>query len=90
MWREGLGAYKIITHKQTTLTYYKHPATQEYASAPEILHDVLDQVRTEMLKRNYHPKPLPEKVSFNGELKPWQTLEEQINHIKTKKCKCTI
>lgn len=90
VWREGLGAYKIITEKRTDLSYYKHPATQEFKDCTEALHQRLSLIRQEMLNRGYNPKELPELISFGGQVKEWQSIDEQINLIKSKGCKCNI
>lgn len=92
MWREGLGAYKIITENRTDLAYWKHPATQEFVDAPKNLHIRLFLVREEMFKRGYHPKELPFLYQGDSteEIKPWQTLDEQIAILKLKGCKCKV
>lgn len=97
MWREGLGAYKIIEENRTDLSYWKHPATQEFVNNLDRLWLILQKVRQEMLKRNYKPKQLPEleditsfMEQFNCKYTPWQTLEEQIEVIKNKGCKCAV
>lgn len=93
MWREGLGAYKIIIENRTDLSYWKHPATQEFVNAPVYLWIRLKQIRKEMLNRGYHPKELPEMPkpqNTSQKIKQWQTLEQQIEIIKSKKCKCKI
>jgi hypothetical protein len=102
MWREGLGAYKIITENKQC-SYANHPATLEFTDHPELLWMRLHKVREEMLKRGYHPKEMPHPVTCEtfpydenfdliGEhsLREWQTLEEQIEIIKGKGCKCLI
>ena len=108
MWREGLGCYKILTEDKKG--YRNHPATQEFIGKPEQLWLRLHEVRQEMLRRGYHPKPLPiinspilngidldsDEYSIVGlinshhEIQDWQTLEEQIEVIRSKKCKCNI
>lgn len=89
MWREGLGAYKIITENKKG--YRNHPATQEFIENPQALYWVLDKVRNEMLKRNYHPKELPKLVVMSPfKKREWQTLDEQIAILKTKGCKCKL
>jgi len=91
MWREGLGAFKIITENRTDLAYYKHPATQEFVGAPMALWNILLWVKLEMERRGYHPKELPTRPEkMTGTVKPWQSLEEQIEHLKTKQCKCQL
>lgn len=89
MWRESLGAYKIITENKSG--YRNHPATQEFIDCPSALYERLQLVRQEMLSRNYHPKELP---AFNGlptgTVKEWQTLSEQIEVLSAKGCKCLI
>ena len=90
MWREGLGAYKIITENRKG--YRNHPATIEFKHAPNTLYLILELVREEMIKRNYHPKEMPPRhVSKATEhIQVWQTLEEQIKILKLKGCKCNI
>jgi hypothetical protein len=91
MWREGLGAYKIITENKQG--YRNHPATQEYINAPRALYYVLALTRHEMLKRAYHPKELPAMPQLTGDketLNQWQTLAEQITILKAKGCKCKL
>lgn len=90
MWREGLGCYKIITENKKG--YRNHPATKEFEHNAVGLWNRLVSVREEMLKRGYHPKPMPETAP--KEYKPiiysWQTLDEQIKVLKTKNCKCKV
>jgi len=57
MWREGLGCYKILTEDKKG--YRNHPAVKEFEGKIEQLWLRLHEVRQEMLKRGYHPKPLP-------------------------------
>ena len=91
MWREGLGAFKIITENRTNLSYWKHPATQEFVNAPLELKNRLWAVRKEMLKRGYHPKELPDcKMKIGGKINEWQNLEQQIEILKSKHCKCNL
>lgn len=96
MWREGLGAYKIITEDKKG--YRNHPATKEFEHAPRTLFLRLEGVRSEMLRRGYHPKELPPapRASANAaeEVHEWQSLEEQIVALKEKRatikgCLCT-
>lgn len=86
VWREGLGAYKIITENKNG--YRNHLATQEYINCPELLHDQLSLIRQTMLIRGWKPKELPAKISYGGDFKEWQSLEEQIERLKKKNCKC--
>jgi lantibiotic modifying enzyme len=94
MWREGLGAYKIITEDKKG--YRNHPAVKEFENYPGRLQERLRMVRQEMLLRNYHPKELPVSKCFGFEIVytplevQWQTLEEQVEVLKNKKCKCKI
>lgn len=88
VWREALGAYKIITENKKG--YRNHPATQEFVEAPEALHARLTQIKQEADNRNYNFKTVPDKVSFGGSIKEWQSLEEQTTHLKSKLCKCNI
>jgi hypothetical protein len=89
MWREGLGAYKILTEGKKG--YSNHPAVKEFSENHLELKNRLWLVRQEMLKRGYHPKPLPDaRMKYGGEVKEWQTLEEQIEVLRAKGCKCNI
>lgn len=89
MWREGLGAYKIIV-EHSTCSYSKHPATLEFINCPENLWQRLELLKDEATKRGYHFKDLPKYVKFGGQVKEWQTLEEQKEILKSKKCKCNF
>lgn len=88
-WREGLGAYAILT--QNKKGYRNHPAVKEFENSPVDLFLRLSAIRIEMLKRGYHPKHLPDAPigSFPKSI-PWQTLEQQIEVLKAKKCNCRI
>ncbi len=89
MWREGLGAYKIIIENKKG--YRNHPAVKEFENNPADLYERLRLVREEMLARGYHPKELPAIIVCKpGLTKPWQSLEEQIEVLRGKKCKCQI
>lgn len=89
MWREGLGAYKIITEGKKG--YSNHPAVLEFKDNALELKNRLWAVRQEMLRRGYHPKPLPDApMTHEGIVTPWQTLEEQVAVLKAKGCKCNI
>jgi len=91
-WRESLGAYSIITENKKG--YRNHPAVKEFIGYEYKLYGRLMTIRTEMLSRGYHPKEMPEKYyafSFGKEeYKEWQTLEEQIEILRGKGCKCKI
>jgi len=56
------------------------------------LSGVLTKVREEMLKRGYHPKKLELGNIFtsSSSYTPWQTLEQQIEILKAKGCKCNV
>jgi uncharacterized protein (TIGR02328 family) len=88
VWREALGAYKIITENKQG--YRNHPATQEFIHSPELLHKRLRVIRNEMIRRGYHPKELPELVTFGGDIREWENKEQQINKIKSKNCNCKV
>lgn len=95
MWREANGAYKIITENKKG--YRNHPAVKEFENAPARLYLRLEKVRNEMLYRGYNPMELPKDtwnyIDHNLQMpmvKPWQTLEEQIEILKSKKCDCKI
>lgn len=92
-WREGLGAYNIITENKKG--YRNHPAVKEFENAPQALWHRLFQIRFEMQKRGYNPKQLPytpNKLTDMKytDIKQWQTLEEQIEVLKSKKCDCKV
>jgi uncharacterized protein (TIGR02328 family) len=91
VWREGLGCLKIITENKAG--YRNHPATQEFINAPRHLLKRLHMIRSEMLKRGYHPKEMPSYVILSARreiVKQWQSLDEQIARLKEKKCNCKI
>lgn len=88
-WRESLGAYKIITSSMD-VSYAKHPATLEFSNSPYSLYVRLKDIRKEMLKRGYNPKPLPKLNLKKGKIKTWQTLSEQIIHLRSKNCECNL
>jgi len=89
-WREALGAYKIITEDKKG--YRNHPAVKEFEDAPLLLYWRLEWIREEMKKRGYKPKELPihnfQKRSET--IKQWQTLEQQIEVLKSKNCDCKV
>jgi hypothetical protein len=90
-WREGLGAYKIITENKKG--YRNHPAVKEFESNTFELWKRLNYVRKEMINRGYHPHEMPEVLLADltyGKVKEWQTLSEQIAILKNKKCKCKV
>lgn len=89
-WREGLGCYKIITENKNG--YRNHPAVKEFENSPWQLVKRLHTIRLEMLKRGYNPKEIVELRSayLESAVKPWQTLKQQIEVLKTKGCKCNI
>lgn len=91
MWREGLGAYSIITENKKG--YSNHPAVKEFKNAPEKLLIRLHKVRNEMLNRGYEPKMIDGyslSKSLNETIEEWQPLEQQIEILKSKKCKCNL
>lgn len=98
MWREGLGAYKIITENKKG--YRNHPAVKEFEDCPDELFKRLQAIRKEMIRRGYKPKEIEEKLIIKGIMtgniyipnkpKPWQTLKQQIEVLKSKNCKCKI
>ncbi len=90
VWREGLGCYKIITENKNG--YRNHPATQEFMDCPNFLWLRLHKIREEMLARGYKPKELPSSVPqvMIGFPKEWQSLEEQVEILKAKGCKCNV
>ncbi len=93
MWREGLGAYSIITNGKKG--YRNHPALKEFEGCPNLLAQRLQAVRAEMLRRGYHPKeaPIPIQAELGAELEryhEWQSLEEQVERLKAKGCGCQV
>lgn len=90
VWREGLGCYKIITENKKG--YINHPATKEFIECPNFLWLRLQKIRQEMLARGYNPKELPSSMPQVTDIFPreWQTLDEQIQVLKSKGCKCNI
>lgn len=94
MWREGLGAYSIITNNKKG--YRNHPVVKEFENAPLALWDRLFSVRMEMLKRGYNPKEMPKKPDYDYSQEivegicEWQILDEQIEILKSKNCDCKI
>lgn len=96
MWREGLGAYKIIVENKKG--YRNHPAVKEFENAPLALWWRLSEVQDEMIERGYNPKEMPEfpenttaiQLAKARAPKPWQNLETQIEILKEKGCACKI
>lgn len=94
MWRESLGCYKILTEDKKG--YRSHPAVKEFENNVYLLWERLLLVRNEMMNRGYNPKPIPRFLFKNYNsfedtgYYPWQTLEEQIEILKNKHCKCNI
>ena len=94
-WRESLGAHEIIIRFYTTgkkSGYFTHPQVREYFHSPQALYEVLKITRAEMIARGYHPKELPSVTYDTGveDLRPWQTLDEQIAILRGKNCDCDI
>lgn len=88
VWREALGCYNIVTSDKKG--YRNHPATKEFLDCPQALHDRLQVIRAEMLKRGYKPKELPERIQKVGNVKQWETYEAQVIKLKAKGCECKI
>ena len=67
---------------------------KEFENSPLALWEILLGVRLEMLNRGYNPKEMPDTdciiLSKEKSIKPWQTLEKQIEILKSKNCKCKI
>ena len=87
-WREGLGAYSIITNGKKG--YSHHPAVLEFKNSPSSLFARLKLIRKEMLARGYNPKELPPEKKKRGKVNEWQTLSEQIQVLRNKGCMCVI
>lgn len=98
LWREGLGCIQIVLNKKKG--YSNHPAVKEFQDAPLYLLGRMLRVRHEMLRRGYHPKeidirqfglmPYLEDEFTKQKVNEWQTLEEQIEVLKQKGCRCDI
>jgi len=95
MWREGLGCFKILIEDKKG--YRNHPAVKEFDGHIDMLWIRLFDIREEMKKRGYNPKELPllkhiqqGEHCCEGLPIPWQTLEQQIEILKAKGCKCNI
>lgn len=93
MWREGLGCWAIVRGNKQG--YRNHPATKEWIGDDLGLYMRLCHVRCEMLRRGYNPKHIPcthiEFLRLTGVQNPeWQTLEQQIEILKAKGCKCNV
>ena len=91
MWREGLGMWKILTEDKKG--YRNHPATKEFEDYTGNLWWRLYYIHKEMMKRGYKPKDVPtcdSRYRYNKHLVEWQTLEEQIEVLKAKGCKCRV
>lgn len=97
MWREGNGMYKILTENKRG--YRNHPAVKEFEYSLAYLYDRLQKVRCEMILRGYQPKEMPNTTYNYPELKvmtglkkpkKWQTLKQQIQILKSKKCRCKV
>ena len=88
MWREGLGCFKILTENKNG--YRTHPAVIEFEDNQLELKNRLYLVRKEMLSRGYNPKDLPDAQMKFGVVKEWQTLEQQVEILKAKGCKCKL
>lgn len=91
VWRESLGAYKIITEDKKG--YRNHPAVKEFENAPLSLHFRLFRIREEILNRGYNPKEMPPVYYIQIPEQPpipWQTLDQQIEILKAKGCDCNV
>lgn len=92
-WREGLGCYAILINNKKG--YRNHPAVKEFENSAWHLWVRLERIRSEMIKRGYKPKELPNGQHYttiykNAEPKEWQSLEQQIEVLKSKKCQCKV
>jgi len=90
VWREGLGAFKILTENKKG--YRNHPAVIEFEDSTGTLYERLILIREEAKNRGYNFKslPLPTMEFTYGKVKEWQTLEEQVEVLKSKNCKCDL
>lgn len=90
VWREALGAYTILTHNKKG--YRNHPALKEFEYNQVELKNRLVIIRREMLARGYNPKPIPDypiEITTAAYV-PWQTLEEQVQVLRSKNCDCKL
>lgn len=89
-WREALGAYEIISKNKSG--YRNHPATKEFEKALPALWNRLYWIRHEMLNRGYKPKELPPKPKdvLPNVVNEWQSLEHQVEILRSKGCKCDV
>lgn len=93
-WREGLGCLNILLKGKEG--YRNHPQVVMYENHIDDLLYILKRIRIEMLFRGYKPRKiinedneLLRKYPYSStDLKEWQTLEEQIDVLKSKKCSC--
>lgn len=101
MWREGIGLAAIIMEKVDGGSYKNHPAVKEFEESPMDLHHRLMKVWFEAKNRGYNfdLSKLDELnqfradqliVGFDRPAKPWQTLEQQIEILKSKGCDCNL
>jgi len=88
MWHEGWTIYSVITNNLKG--WRNHPQTLVFENCPEKLWHILYLVRKEMLSRGFNPMKMKKRVCYGGNVEEWQTLEEQIEILKSKKCKCKI
>jgi len=95
MWREGLGAYKIITEDKKG--YCNHPAVKEFEHAPQTLLTRLLQVYFESKNRGYSfniklvdANKLDHIIHKEPKIIEWQSLEKQIEVLHGKNCECKV
>lgn len=91
MWREGLGCLGIVCGYKKG--YRFHPQVKEFMNHDYKLYNRLYQVREEMLKRGYYPKPLPNIIVWNTprpRYTPWQSLQKQTEILRAKGCQCQV
>lgn len=91
VWREALGAYSIIVNNKPG--YRHHPAVKEYMNRPDKLWNVLQKIKKESIRRGYNFKELPPPPDLKlcyGTKGRWQTIEEQIEVLKSKGCNCKV
>lgn len=92
-WRETRYAYFVIT--EGWKGYSHHPAVRQFENNPNELHRILGIIYREMLSRGYNPKPIPalkpnSMGMYFGQIKEWQNLNQQIEIMKAKNCKCRV
>jgi hypothetical protein len=91
--RELHGLWNILTKHGGMGGYSKHPETLRWVGKEAALYKRHDELVKEFIKRNYlHKTPLNKKIA-KGESSQdilINTIEEQINILRDKKCDCNV